>query len=121
MKENIIRVKSFELAKEIVVLYQLLTKEKREYILSKQLLRSGTSVGANVAEGLSGQSKKDFCYRLNIAHKEARETLYWLTLLKASGYISDKKGDPVIFRCDEVIRILTAILKTATLSERVGG
>ena len=80
MKTNLIKDKSFDLAKEIVVLYHYLIKEKHEYILSKQLLRAGTSVGANVAEGIAGQSRKDFGHCLNIAFKEARETYFWLTL-----------------------------------------
>ena len=112
MKTNIIQEKSFELAKEIVFLYQNLTREKHEYILSKQLIRSGTSVGANTAEGVAGQSKKDFSHYMNIGYKESRETYFWLSLLKTTGYLTSEKADPVLSLCDEVIRILCAILKT---------
>lgn len=113
MKKNIIKEKSFDLAKDKVYLYQFLTKDKHEYILSKQLLRSGTSVGANIAEGVAGQTKKDFCHLLNIAYKESRETYFWLSLLKETNYLPEFKADPVISKCDEVIRILCSILKTA--------
>ena len=112
MRTNIIKEKSFDLAKEVVFLYQFLLKEKHEYTLSKQLLRSGTSVGANIAEGVAGQSRKDFCHCLNIAYKESRETYFWLSLLKATGYLLPEKAEPVLSLCDEVIRILCSILKT---------
>ena len=81
MSENIIEIKSFNFAIRIVKLYRLLTEEKKEFILSKQLLRSGTSIGANVAEAQKGQSKPDFNAKMNIALKEANETDYWLRLL----------------------------------------
>ena len=112
MKTNVIKDKSFELAKEIVYLYQYLSKEKHEYILSKQLLRAGTSVGANTAEGVAGQSKNDFRHCLNIAYKEARETYFWLTLLRETNYLTDQKSKSAISICDETIRILFTILKT---------
>jgi four helix bundle protein len=112
MKTNIIKEKSFDLAKDIVLLYHFLIKEKHEYILSKQLLRSGTSVGANTAEGVAGQSRKDFIHCLNIAYKEARETFFWLSLLKETNYLKAEKADPVMSKCDEVIRILCSILKS---------
>ncbi len=80
MKENHIKDKSFELAVESVFLYQYLTREKHEYILSKEVLRSGTSVGANVSEGVAAQSKKEISYRLSISYKESRETEFWLKL-----------------------------------------
>ena len=114
MKENVIQVKSFKLAKEVVFLYQFLTREKREYILSKQVLRSGTSVGANVAEGTAGYTKKDFSHRMNIAYKEARETSFWVRLLFETGYITREKADPILSICDEVIRILFSILRTSS-------
>ena len=112
MKPNIIKDKSFDLGKEIVLLYQLLVKDKHEYVLSKQLLRSGTSIGANTAEGISGRSRKDFYNGLSIAYKEARETFFWLTLLKETNYLTPEKVDPVLSKCDEIIRILCSILKT---------
>lgn len=87
MNENIIVTKSYAFALEIVVLYKQLSEQK-EFILSKQLLRSGTSIGANVHEGVASESKKDFIHKLNIALKEANETSYWLNLLKDSSYIN---------------------------------
>lgn len=114
MKENIIMMKSLILAKEIVFLYQFLSREKTEYILSKQLLRAGTSVGANVSEGVGGQSKKDFQHKLSIAYKEARETDFWLILLCETGYLTKEKAEKAISICDEVIRILCVILKTSS-------
>ena len=112
MKTNIVKDKSFELAKEIVFIFQHLIKDKHEYILSKQLLRSGTSVGANTVEGVAGRSRKDFINGLSIAYKEARETFFWLLLLKETKLLSDEKANPVLSTCDEVIRILCSILKT---------
>lgn len=112
MKENIIRSKSFELAREVVFLYQYLTREKREYVLSKQLLRAGTSVGANISEGVAGQSRRDFGNRLSIAYKEARETDFWIRLLCATNYLTEEKARKCTLLSDEVIRILCAILKT---------
>ncbi len=114
MKENIIKMKSLTLAKETVFLYQYLTRDKREYILSKQLLRSGTSVGANISEGVAGQSKRDFQHRMSIAYKEARETEFWLTLLCETGYLTMEKSEAARKVCDEVIRILFTILKTSS-------
>ena len=112
MRTNIVKEKSFDLSKEIVFLYQFLVKDRHEYILSKQVLRSGTSVGANTAEGIAGRSRKDFCNCLNIAYKEAWETFFWLSLLKETNYLTPEKADPVLLKCDEIIRILCSILKT---------
>ncbi len=114
MKENMIKDKSFELATEIVFVFQYLTREKHESILSKQLLRSGTSVGANISEGVVAQSKKEFCNRLSIAYKECRETEFWLKLLCSTGSLSSEKGNKAMNLCDEVNRILFSILKTAS-------
>jgi four helix bundle protein len=114
MKENVIKDKSFELAVEIVLLHQYLTREKHEYILSKQVLRSGTSVGANVSEGVVAQSKKEFCNRLSISYKESRETEFWLKLLCSTGYLTFEKAASAMKKCEEVNRILFAILKTTS-------
>ncbi|MBE0646691.1 MAG: four helix bundle protein [Bacteroidales bacterium] len=114
MSENIIRIKSMSLAKEIVFIYQYLSREKNEYILSKQLLRAGTSVGANISEGIAGQSKRDFRHKMSIAYKEARETYFWLELLRETGYLSVEKVSPGLKLCDEVIRLLFTILKTSS-------
>ncbi|MDP8226674.1 MAG: four helix bundle protein [Candidatus Celaenobacter polaris] len=113
MKDNLIQNKSFEFAIRIVNLYKYLKEEKKEYVLSKQILRSGTSIGANIEEGLGGQSKKDFIAKLQISLKEARETHYWLRLLKATNFLTEKETQPLTNECKEIINILSAILKTA--------
>ncbi|WP_300660959.1 four helix bundle protein [Fluviicola sp.] len=112
MTENIIQKKSFEFAVQIVETYKYLVNEKREFVLSKQLLRSGTSIGANVSEAARGQSKKDFVYKLQISRKEANETLYWLNLLQATNFIQLESSEKLMKQCDELLRILTAIIKT---------
>lgn len=110
VKDNAVKDKSFQFALEIISLYKYLTTQKNEYVLSKQLLRSGTSIGANIEEGLSAQSKKEFIAKLNISLKESRETHYWLRLLKESGYI--QKND-LIEKSEELSKILTSIIKTS--------
>lgn len=110
MKDSVIRQKSFEFALDIIKLYQCL-QDDREYVLSKQLLRSGTSIGANVEEATAAQSRKDFVSKMAIASKEAWETRYWLQLLDQSGLTSiDVK--PHLAKVAELIRILTSIVKT---------
>ena len=108
---NIIVIKSKAFALETIKLYQHLTTEKHEFVLSKQLLRSGTSIGANVKEAIRGESKLDFYHKMAIALKEASETEYWLELLHESGYISDVHFSAVYGECQEIIRILMAICK----------
>lgn len=110
--ENIIQGKSFEFAIRVVNLYRHLTEEKREYVLSKQLLRSGTSIGANIEEAIGGQTRKDFGMKMSIAYKEARETRYWLRLMKATDYLSEKQADSMINDCEENLKLLSAITKT---------
>ena len=110
--ENIIVDKSKAFALRIIKLYNYLKFEKNEYVLSKQVLRSGTSIGANVKEGIRGQSKADFYSKMNIALKEASETEYWLELLNESKYIEDKHFKSIYSDCQEIIRILIAITKT---------
>lgn len=113
MKENNIVVdKSKAFALRIIKLYKYLCQNKNEYILSKQLLRSGTSIGANVKEAMCGQSKADFYAKLNISLKEANETEYWLELLHESDYIDDKSFTSIYNDCKELIKLLTAITKT---------
>jgi len=109
MKKNIVKDKSFQFSLEIIKLYQYLIKTKSEYILSKQVLRSGTSIGANIEEGLVAQSKKEFIAKLNISLKEAHETHYWLRLLKESGYINK---DDLIIKAEELFKLLTSIIKS---------
>ena len=111
MSESIIAERAYKFALEIIKVYKFLVREK-EYVLSKQLLRSGTSIGANVNEAISSQSKKDFIYKLSIGLKEARETKYWLRLLKDGEYF-----DLIIYlklnnECEEIIKILSSIILT---------
>ncbi len=110
--DTILLPKSYDFALKIVRLYQFLSEQKREFILSKQLLRSGTAIGALVREGEHAQSKADFANKLNIALKEANETAYWLCLLKDSNLLSEKEFVPIHAGCCELIRLLASILKT---------
>ena len=110
---NAIREKSFRFAVRIVKLCRYLQTEKKEYILTKQLLRSGTSIGANVAESQQAQSRPDFTNKLNIALKEAAETEYWLRLLYETDYLSDKYFKSILADCDEVKSLLVSIVKSA--------
>ncbi len=112
MRDNVIKTKSFAFAIKIVKLYKFLVETKKEYILSKQLLRSGTSVGAMVRESEFAESKPDFIHKLAIAQKEINETIYWLELLKETDYIL--KNDFEIINKDaiEIIRLITSIIKT---------
>ena len=111
MNENIIEIKSFDYAVRIVNLYRYLTEEKKEVVLSKQLLRSGTSIGANVAEAERGQTKPDFNAKMNVALKEANETYYWLRLLYKTGYINEKEFESIKEDTKEIIAILMSICK----------
>ena len=111
MKDNIVASKSKSFALRCIKLYQYLVNEKKEFIMSKQLLRSGTSIGANVKEAIRGQSKADFYSKLNISLKEASETEYWLELLNESGYIEDRFFDGIYSDCQELISLLVAITK----------
>jgi len=113
-KYNLIVDKSKAFAIRIVKLYKHLCDTKHEYILSKQILRSGTSIGANVKEAIRGFSTPDFAYKMSIALKEASETEYWLELLHETGYISDIEFNSIYPDCNEVISILTSIVKSAT-------
>jgi four helix bundle protein len=110
--QNIIAVKSYDFALEIIQLYKRLVETEKEYILSKQVLRSGTSIGANVREANSGVSKKDFVNKFSIALKEARETDYWLSLISKSGYLKNDNLNFLIQKCNEIIRILSSIILT---------
>lgn len=112
MKENLVYEKAFKFSVRIVNLYKYLTSENKEFILFKQILRSGTSVGANIKEGIEAQSKKDFLSKMNIALKEASETEYWLELLKATDYLDEKKFTSIIQDCKELNKLLSSIVKT---------
>ena len=113
MKENnVIQQKSFSFGVTIIGICKELKDIKKETIISNQLLRAGTSVGANVEEGLGSKSKKDFYFRFTIAYKEARESMYWLKLIDESGLSQKEKVITIIKDCDEILRILGSILKT---------
>ena len=112
MKENVIAEKSKAFALRVIKLYQYLCDKKKEYVISKQILRSGTSIGANVKEAICGQSKADFYAKMYIAYKEANETEYWLELLFESGYIEKAAFDSIYSDCKEVIKLLASITKT---------
>ena len=111
MKSNI-EQKSFLFSIRIVKLSRYLQEERKEYILSKQIMRSGTSIGANVVESQQAQSRADFISKLNIALKEAVETNYWLRLLHATDFLSESEFSSVISDCRELEKMLTAIIKT---------
>jgi len=113
MKENIIKNKSFDFALRIVKLYQLLIGHKKEFVLSKQLLRSGTAIGALVRESEHAESKADFIHKLSIALKEANESEYWLLLLLKSNYLEPDEFDSLKNNIDEILRLLVSIIKTS--------
>lgn len=110
MKENLVQEKSFDFALKIIGLYKRLI-EKGEYVLSKQLLKAGTSIGANVEEGIAAQSRRDFLSKMSIAAKEARETRYWLRLMDQTGIAKIDYTD-YLQDVDRLIRVLTSIVKT---------
>ena len=111
-KENVIVEKSKAFALRVIKLYQYLCAERQEYVLSKQILRSGTSIGANVKEATRGQSKADFYAKMNIALKEASETEYWLELLYETDYLDPKQFQSIHTDCQELLKILMAITKS---------
>ena len=114
--ENVVALKSYKFALKVISLYKVLTFEQKEFVLSKQLLRSGTAVGALVKEAEHAQSKPDFLNKMNVALKEINETEYWLMLLKDSFIISEKDFDYIYSDCVELIKILASIVKTAKTS-----
>lgn len=116
MKDSVLSEKSFSFALRIVNLYKHLLTEYKEYILSKQVLRSGTSVGANIEEAKHAQSKIDFIHKLSIAQKEASETNYWIRLLQKSDYLNEELAISLISDCEEIQRMLTASIKTAKVN-----
>ena len=112
MRDNIIKNKSFEFAIRIVKLYQFLCNDKKEFVLSKQLLRSGTSIGAMVREAEHSESKADFVHKLAIAQKEINETIYWLELLNATEYLNTQQFESINNDAVEIIKLITSIIKT---------
>ena len=112
-KSNPLKDKSFQFALRIVKLYKLFTEKKQEFVLSKQLLRSATSVGANIREAQNAQSKADFIHKLSIAQKECDETMYWLELLCQSDYLTEKEFNSIYPDAQEILKMLrSAILTT---------
>ena len=112
ISENVIEKKSYAFAINVVNAYKKL-ESRSEYVLSKQLLRSGTSIGANVMEGLRAQSRKDFISKMNIALKEANESEYWIRLLMDTGYLNKQEDTILLNECKEICRILSSIVRTA--------
>ena len=112
LTNSIIADKSFDFAIDIVDLYKKLSTNNKNYVLLNQILRSGTSIGANVKEGLRGQSKKDFLAKMYIALKEADETEYWILLLIETGFIENDLGNEILNKCREISKILNSIIKT---------
>lgn len=113
MRENVLKDKSFRFAISVVDLYKYLCEEKREFVLSKQILRSGTSVGALIREAEHSESKADFVHKMAIAQKEINETIYWLELLCKTGYISVDEFESLNVNAVEIIKMLTSSIKTA--------
>ena len=107
--DNVIQQKSFAFAIRIVNVYKYLISERKEFVLSKQLLRSGTSIGANIEESIGGQSDKDFLSKISIAYKESRETIYWLKLLQATNYLSQQESESLLIDAEEICRIIGKI------------
>ncbi len=110
---NPLATKTYAFARRSIRLYRHLVSEHKEFVLSKQILRCGTSIGANVAEANQAQSKPDFISKLSIALKEAVETEYWLRLLTDEGFITPQQGESMLSECKELVRLLTASIKTA--------
>ncbi len=113
MKENIVKNKSFDFVLKTVKLYQFLVNDKNEFVLSKQLLRSGTSIGANVREAEQAESKADFIHKTSISLKEANESEYWIELLFKADYISENQFNSITKDLKEILRLLTSIIKTS--------
>jgi four helix bundle protein len=113
MRENVVKTKSLDFAIRIVRLNQLLNSDMKEFVMSKQILRSGTSVGAMVREAEHAESKPDFIHKMAIAQKEINETLYWLQLLFKTDYLNQKKYDSLISDATELLKLLTSIIKSS--------
>ena len=117
-RDNVVYDKAYQFAIRIVKAYQFLSSEKKEFVLSKQLLRSGTSIGANIAEANGGISKADFSNKISIAYKECLETKYWLDLLKDTTFIDEKTHESMYSDADEIAKILFSILKTTRIENK---
>jgi len=112
MRESILKTKSYKFAIRVVKLCQFLVKEKKEFVLSRQILRSGTATGALIREAEFGQSKADFINKMSIALKEANETIYWIEILKDTGYTDEKLFQSLYADCEELIKMLVSTVKT---------
>jgi four helix bundle protein len=112
MKDNLILDKSIAFSVRIVKLYKYLFTDKKEYIMSKQILRSGTSIGANIHEAVNAQSRKDFISKMHIAFKETAETKYWIILLTKTHFLNKKQSNSILNDCIEIEKILSSIIKT---------
>jgi len=112
---NVVLEKSYAFAISVVKIYQFLSEDKREFVLSKQLLRSGTSIGANIEETVGAQSDKEFFSKLTISYKECRETRYWIRLLTDTSYLTSDHSKPLLMDVEELMRIIGAIQKTMKL------
>jgi four helix bundle protein len=112
MGKSIVGEKAYVFAIRIVKLYKFLVEEKKERVLSKQLLRSGTAIGALIEEGIGAESDLDFKHKLKIAYKEARETHYWIRILKDTEYLTDKQSESILTDCEELLKLLTSIINT---------
>ena len=115
-EDNVIKNKSYNFAIRIVELYKYLKNSKREFTLSRQILRAGTSIGANIEDAIGGQSKKDFISKLSIAYKESRETNYWLRILKDTNYITAEEFQSIIIDLNEIQKLLVTIIKTSKIN-----
>jgi len=113
MKENVIKTKSFNFAVDIVMLYKELAYKQKEYVMSRQLLKSGTSIGANVREAEFAQSKPDFTNKMSISLKEANETVYWIDLLHATEFIDNNTFNKYKIKAEEILKLLVSIVKTS--------
>jgi four helix bundle protein len=111
-RENILQTKSYDFAKQIILTYKHLVSEQKEYTLGKQLLRSGTSIGANIEEAIGGYSKKDFLAKMSIAYKEVRETKYWLRLLHDTGFLNTTDFESLFSKAEELAKILFSIIRS---------
>jgi four helix bundle protein len=116
MAENVVKDKSYKFAVRIVGLYKYLTNEKKEYVLSRQVLRSGSSIGANIKEATQAESRADFIHKMATALKEASETEYWLELLKETDFLNQEYYDSIQADCQELLRLLTSIVKSSKQS-----
>jgi len=110
--DNAVQIKSYDFALRVIKVYKYLSQEKKEFVLSKQLLRSGTSIGANIEESIGGQSKADFFAKITIAYKETRESKYWIRLLRDSEYLTNEQSEDLLKDVEELLKIIGSIQKT---------